>query len=536
MENGNGIAEHAKVGENNGATSEVVEQPVNEDVTLSLDASKEPDGDEVFEEAAEADPTAVRQENSPKADGNTELSGTLKENNKDDSDLVHEVHEVKDVTGAPDAIHSSEDAVVKPEILKGEENHGEKEFGVDVTNGFTGDGIADSNDSAKEDVRNEYSGIVDSPGTTGETENEENSDGSNENSVVNISGKKSFLEALTSGGAKSSDTESVGEPIVEKLRYLETNESSRPETDSEKLDVETYYHELVEAQDTNIVEGVDIGSVIPENGSLDHVNLSSSYSNHEHITDADAAANVLKEQNHETSQGIGDGRSVKETGADLQSESDSNGDALHKNGLNAISSTVYEQDMCDNKSANLQSELKEDQVDEQVERPHVPHANTSDDSTEPKKLDSESAEVEKADGQDVDHEQNHGTSAPNVSVSNHAKESLGLDTNSHPALDNRTPNVEQIEAEPPLSSSGLSSKNFGSSQPELISTSNEISANTIEGKIQEGEGAEGERKEVKLSGNKEKEATLVTGGISSISDLNNVSMKEKRQRGSRANP
>ncbi|GFQ01457.1 translocase of chloroplast 132 chloroplastic [Phtheirospermum japonicum] len=493
MENGITIAKDAKLGEGNAVNAEVLEQSERENVDLSLDGSKDFDGDEVFEEAVEAETATTGSENSAVAtkDGNVELSGSL-ENNKRNSDLVHEFHKSDEGIRAPGADRSSEDAGAKTENSMSEEKQiGVEKTGRDETNGSTDDGMAENNDSVVEDGKAEFCEIVDSASPAGETVNlndgYEKLDDSYRKPEDNISGKMSFLEALTSGGVKTLDTDNGEEPIVEMLKTLEPNESCIAESDPEKLDVEPFPHESTETQDANTVEGGDI------NCSLDHVNLASAF-NHKDMK----SANALKEHIHETSHGIEDEDGAKESVAD------SNGDVLHKNEQTAILDSGNRQYKNENNSATHHSDFEEDLVEKSCTSRVNPK----------KKLDFETVQVEKADCQVADQEENSGIAASDTSATNHAKESSGLDDS--------TLNLEKNEVEPQLSSSEwLAESSRSSFQPELVDCSAGVSTNIIERREQES--VEDEKKELDSSGNnREHEARPFTGGISSASDLDHA--------------
>ncbi|KAK6120854.1 hypothetical protein DH2020_045396 [Rehmannia glutinosa] len=526
MENGIGIAEDAKLRESNAVNSEVLEPSIKESVDLSLDGSKDSDGDEVFEEAVEAETASIGSEISTVTNGeNGELVGTL-ENNKGNSDVFHDVQKFEAVIGAPSAVQSSEDAGAgagagaKTELLMSEENHDENQIDMekivmDETNGLIDDSIADINDSAVEDRKADSREIVDSASTAGETENlndgYEKLDNSNQKPEDNISGKMSFLEALTSGDAKILSADNGEELNVEMSETLEPNELSKTETHPEKLDVKTLPHEMAEIQGANEVKRGDICPDIPENGSLDHVNMVSTL-NHENMKSADF--DELKEQIHETSPEIEDEDAVKESEAGPRSESESNGDAVHKNEHNAILGAGNQQDKRENNSAYLHSNSKRIRL---VSRREVTYF-LYDENAELKKLDLEFEQVEKADSLGVDQE-NSGIAASDISATDPAKESSGLDTNLHPVLDDdSTLNLEKAEVEPRLSSSELLAESPRSSEPqlELVDANAEVSTNIVE--RQQQDGVKDEKKELYLSGNGEQEVTPVTG-ISSTSGI-----------------
>ncbi|KAI3447955.1 hypothetical protein Pfo_004620 [Paulownia fortunei] len=527
MENGIGIAEDAKLGERIAVDSEVLEPSIKENVDLSLGGSKDSDGDEVFEEAVGAETPTVGSENSTMTEGgNVELIGTL-ENNKGNSDVFHEVHKFEEVIGAPTAVQSSEDAGAKTELLISEENHDEKQIATekivrDERNGLMDDSIAVNNDSAVEDGKGDNTENIDSVATAGETENindgNEKLDKANQKPEDGISHHKSYLEALTSGDVKIVDADNREELILVMSEALEPNELSRAETDPEKLDIKTFPYEMTEIEDANKVKGGDIGSDIPENGSLDHVKLVGTLNYEDMKT---AGSDALKEQIHETSSEIEEVDGAKGSGAGPRSESQSNGDALHKNEQNAILGSGHQQDTHENNSANLHSELEEDQVGEQEEKSCISCANPKDDeNTELKKLDLEFVQVEKADGHDQ--EENIGFAASDAPATDHANESSGLETNLHPVLDDSTLNLEIAEVEPHFSSSELLAESSGSSQPQLANASGEVSTNIIE--RQEQGGVKDEKKELHLSGNGEQEVRPVidissSSGNSSMSGL-----------------
>ncbi|KAL6561049.1 hypothetical protein OROGR_003839 [Orobanche gracilis] len=448
MENGIGIADDAKLELSNGIYSDVLEQSVKEKVDLSLDGSEDSDVDEVFEEAVEEE-TAIVGSGSSKMtkDGNVELSGTLE--NKENSDLFHEVHEFEEVIKAPGVVQSSKDTGPLMRISTTEENHCEEHIELekklmDETNGLADDGITERSGSSIEDGKGDYIEILDS--AAGESENlndkYEKLDDFNRKPEDNISDKKSFLEALDSGEAKISDADT---------REKTVNETETEDADSEKLDVEAFPH---------------VCSDIPQNGSLDHLNSVSAF-NQEDMKSADADA--LKEQFQETS---------------------------HEIELTNERSAGNQHDERENNSAILHSELEEG--DEQEAESCLSYVNPDDDENiELKKLDPKSAKVERADNQDVDQKENSGIAASNTSATNHANEGSELDTNLYHVLDDVPSNLEKTEVEPLLVSSEVeSSKSF---QTELVNPSTEVATN-ISGRQGE-EGVEDDSKELYLSGN-----------------------------------
>ncbi|KAL6497899.1 hypothetical protein OROHE_026745 [Orobanche hederae] len=454
MENGIGIADDAKLELSNCVNSEVLEQSVKEKVDFSLNGSKDSDVDEVFEEAVEEETAIVGPESSKMTkDGDVELGGTLE--NKENSDLCHGVHEFEGVTKAPGVVQNSKDTGALMRISTTEENHCEKHIDLeeklmDETNGLMDDGITERNDSSTEDGKGDYIEILDSAAGESESLNDkyEKLDAFYRKPEDNISDKKSFLEALDSGEAKISGADTREKTI---------NETETEDADSENLDVEAFPR---------------VCSGIPQNGSLDHLNSVSAL-NHEDMKSADADA--LKEQIQKTA---------------------------HEIELTNEWSAGNQHDELENNLAILHSELKEGQVDEQEAESCLAYANADDDeNTKLKKLDLESAQVERANNQDVDQEENSGIAASNTSATNHAKEGSELDTNLYPVLDDVPLNLEKTEVEPLLvSSEAESSKSF---QTELVNPSTEVSTNII-GRQGE-EGVEDDRKELYLSGNGEQD-------------------------------
>ncbi|KAL3637346.1 hypothetical protein CASFOL_019645 [Castilleja foliolosa] len=493
MENGLAISEDAKVGASDAVHTELLEQRERENDDLTLDGSKDSDGGEVFEEAETA--TVGSDSSVTIKDGNVKLIGSL-ENNKGNSDLFHGFHKFEEGIRVPGVVQSPEEAGAEMENLTSEEKETGSEKSVrDETNGSTDDGMAENIEGVVDDGKADYSEITDSAAPAGETENlidgYEKLDDSHKKPEDNISGKMSFLEALTSGGAKTLDTDNGEEPVVEMLKSVEPTDSSIAEIDTEKLDVETFPHELTGTQNSNIFEG---GGV---NGSLAHVNLVSDL-NHKDMKSADA----MKEHIHETSNGTED--------EDVEKESVAypNGDVLHRNELTASLDSGNQQDKHENNSASPHSDFEEDLV----EKSCTSHGNPDDDeNTELNKLDFETVQVEKAGCEVADQEENSGIAVSDTSAANHAKESSGLGCS--------TLSLEKNEVEPQLSSSELLAESSRSSfQPKLVDAGAEVSTKIIERREQEG--VKNEKKEPDSSGNnREHEIQPSTGGISSTSDL-----------------
>ncbi|KAK4424072.1 Translocase of chloroplast, chloroplastic [Sesamum alatum] len=469
MENDIGIAKDANQGEGDAVGSEVLEPSIEGSVDLSVDGSKDSDGNEAFEEAVEAETPTL---------------------------------------GAVSAVQCSDDAEPKTELLMSEENHDKKQMSSEEIvkverNGLMDDSIAGNNGNTVEDGKVDHSEIVDSAATAGETENlndgDEKCGNSNQKPEDGITKHMSYAVALTSGDAKIVDADTRKPLINETPETLELNDLSRAWTITEKLDT----YETKDIQDATNVKGGDICSDIPENGSLNHVNLVDSL-NHADMKSADADS--VKENILETSQEIGNADGVKES---HRPESNSNGDALHKN-----EDSGHQQEKHESASTNLHSELEDYQAQEQEEKSPTSCANLEDDENiELNKLDSECVQVENAGSQDVDMEENSGNAAANTSATDHAEGSSRSDTNLHPLLDDSKSDMDIAEVEPHFSSSELLAESSRSSQPQRVDASAEVSTTINERPEQEG--VRDEQKELDLSGSGEQEVKPVKGIISS---------------------
>ncbi|KAL2231679.1 UNVERIFIED_CONTAM: Translocase of chloroplast chloroplastic [Sesamum indicum] len=469
MENDIGIAKDAKPGEGDAVGSEVLEPSIKGNGDLSVDGSKESDGNEACEEAVEAEILT---------------------------------------TGADSAVQCSDDAEPKTELPMSEENHDKKQISRGEilkveTNGLMDDSIAGNNGNTVKDGKGDHSEIVDSAAAAGETETlnngKENFDNSNQKPEDGISRHMSYAEALTSGDAKIVDADTRKELINETSETLELNDVSRAGTITEKLDT----CEMRDIQDATIVKGIDIRSDIPENGSLNHVNLVDSL-NHADMKSADADS--LKENILETSLVIGEADGLK---GSPSPEYNSNGDALHKN-----DDSGYQQEKHESASTNLHSELEDYQAQEQEEKSSTSCANLiNDESIELNKLDSECMQVENVGSPDVDKEENGGIAAAHTSAADHAEEDSRIDTNSHPLLDDNKSNMDIVEVEPHFSSSELLAESSRSSEPQLVDASAEVSTTINERPEQEG--VRDEQKELYLSGSGEQEVKPVKGITSS---------------------
>ncbi|KAL0454100.1 UNVERIFIED_CONTAM: Translocase of chloroplast, chloroplastic [Sesamum latifolium] len=411
--------------------------------------------------------------------------------------------------GADNAVQCSDDAEPKTELLTSEENHDKKQISREEivkveTNGLMDDSIAGNN--TVKDGKGDHSEIVDSAAAAGETENlndeNEKFDNSNQKPEDGISRHMSYAEALTSGNEKIVDADTRKELINETPETLELNDISRAGTITEKLDT----YEMRDIEDATNVKGGDICSDIPENGSLNHVDLGDSL-NHANMKSADADS--LKENILDTSVEIGEADGVK---GSPSPESKSNGDALHKN-----DDSGHQQEMHESASTNLHSELEDFQAQEQEEKSSTSCANLKiDENIELNKLDSECLQVENVDSQDVDKEENSGIAAVDTSAADNAEESSRIDTNLHPLLDDSKSNMDIAEVEPHFSSSELLAESSRSSEPQLVDASAEVSTTINERPEQEG--VRDEQKEPYLSGSGEQEVKPIKGITSSSSN------------------
>ncbi|KAL9141660.1 hypothetical protein ABFS82_14G119900 [Erythranthe guttata] len=298
------------------------------------------------------------------------------------------------------------------------------------------DSVAEDSDSAIEDGKLHNKETVDSTAVADETaspdDENEKLDEPNEKPVGVISNKMSYAEALTSGDVKIVDADNKEALISEMPKTQESNELSRDVTEPEKLDIETEHHEITENQDCNKVNGGEIESNLPENGSLDHVSMVGTL-NHEDMPSVDSDA--LKEQVQE------DTDVVKASESVTRAAFESNGDALHKNEDNGILASGNQHEKHENHSADL-SEVQKDEVME---------------------LEENSREAD--DSRDIDHEENSGIAAAETSK---------LGSNLQTAFEDSTPKPEIAETP-------------RSSQPQLVDSSSEVSTNIVENvaKVQE---------------------------------------------------
>ncbi|KAK4405335.1 Translocase of chloroplast, chloroplastic [Sesamum angolense] len=431
MENDIGIAKDAKPGEGDAVGSEALEPSIKGSVDLSIDGSKDSDGNEAFEEAVEAEIPTI---------------------------------------GADSAVQCSDDAEPETDALMSEENHDNKQISREEivkveTNGLMDDSIAGNNGNTVKAGKGDHSKIVDSATAAGET------------------------ETLNDGNEKHQK-----KLINETPEALELNDSSRAETITQKLDT----YEVRDNQDATNIKGSDIRSDIPENGSLNHVNLVDSL-NHTDMKSADA--DLLKEDILETSLEIGEAGSPSP-------ESNSNGDALHKN-----DDSGHQQEKHESASTNLHSELEDYQAQELEEKSSTCANLKNDVNIELNKLDSECVQAENVGSQDVDKEENSGFAAADTSAADHAEENSRIDINLHPLLDPSKSNMDIAEVEPHFSSSELLAETSRSSEPQLVDASAEVST-TINDRPEQ-EGVRDEQRELYLSGSGEQEVKPVKGITSS---------------------
>ncbi|KAL0376217.1 UNVERIFIED_CONTAM: Translocase of chloroplast, chloroplastic [Sesamum calycinum] len=470
MENDIGIAKDAKPGEGDAVGSVVLEPSIKGSVDLSIDGSKDSDGNEAFEEAVEAEIPTI---------------------------------------GADSAVQCSDDTEPETEVLMSEENHDNKQISREEivkveTNGLMDDSIAGNNGNTVKDGKGDHSEIVDSATAAGETETlndgNEKFDNSDQKPEDGISRHMSYAEALICGDAKIVDADTRKELINETPEALELNDSSRAETITQKLDT----YEVRDNQDATNIKGSDICSDIPENGSLNHVNLVDSL-NHTDMKSADA--DLLKEDILETSLEIGEADGVR---GSPSPESNSNGDALHKN-----DDSGHQQEKHESGSTNLHSELEDYQAQKQEEKSSTCANLKNDVNIELNKLDSECVQAENVGSQDVDKEENSGIAAADTSAADHAEENSRIDINLHPLLDHSKSNMDIAEVEPHFSSSELLAESSRSSEPQLVDASAEVST-TINDRPEQ-EGVRDEQRELYLSGSGEQEVKPVKGITSSSS-------------------
>ncbi|KAI3446235.1 hypothetical protein Pfo_002900 [Paulownia fortunei] len=522
MENGVSIVEDAKLGQRQGIDSEVLKLNINDNQGLNMDGSKDLDSDEVFKETVEAESSTNDSENSVIIDGgNAELLETLEKGNEN-LNLVSEI--VEEVIGAPKAAQNSEDSVVEAELAANGKTPDEKQIANEKVVRDEMNGSIDC--SILLDGKGESGEIVDSA-ANGKTDNLDNGDVVNKKLVnspqkaeADISDHANSFETLTSEDAKIVDTDTREEPILEMLETLKSNELRGAETDPEMPDMKGYIHAMAENQVADEVKGGDIGSEKPENGIINHVNLAGTL-NHEDTKIADAE--LLKEQTQETSLEYEDAKGTKGSEAGAGVESESSGDALHNIEQNvmvndpvAILGSGCQQDMGENISANVQFELREDQVGELEEKSFISGADPKDDgTTELKETDSASVKFQKVDNEDVDKEENMGIAPADTSVTDCGKESSELDTNLPPVVEDKT--AAEVEKQH-FSSSQLLVESSQSSQPRLVDASVEVSR-SLEGPEK---GMKLEKKEQFISGIQEQEVGPVTG-ISSTSGNSSTS-------------
>ncbi|KAG8389171.1 hypothetical protein BUALT_Bualt02G0201300 [Buddleja alternifolia] len=516
MENGVGVADYAnKVEERQVVDGQVFDQPINENQDLSVDGSKDSDGEEAFKETVETEtPTVISDNILINEGGNVELMGTF-ENGKD-SNIVNE--DVEEMFVTPDAARTSEDSGAKAEFLTSEEDPNVKHIATeevvsDETNGSLDEGtlVVGKGDSGE---------IVDSA-AAGKTDNsygdevKEKLAQSPQMPEAGVSDNPTFLETLTSEHVKVVDADTKVDPIFETLssehaKVLDADTkvdqnfemSTGAEADPDKPDAKGYIHTILENQDSNDVKEDDFGFEKPENGALDHVKLAGTL-NHEAIKPT--YADTLKGRPPETSLEIKDANGTE--GSVPGPESQSNGEILHNDEqnfmLNESVATLgfgSQQDKSENISDNLQFELREDPAGVQEEKSFTSGANLKDDEkNELEVIDSGSVELQKKIHQDVDMEENKVIVTADAYVTDQVKESSELDTNVPPVVEESSAaEVEKLH----FSSSKLLVGSSSSSEPQPVDASAEVST-FVEGP--EKEGAKDEKKEEYFSENREKE-------------------------------
>ncbi|XP_051132558.1 translocase of chloroplast 120, chloroplastic-like [Andrographis paniculata] len=326
--------------------------------------------------------------------------------------------------------------------------------------------------------------------------------------------------------------------------------------------LETQRHELMAIQDVNTVNGAY--TLSSNHDTSEHnINLVGSLNNGD---GKGAEKDRLNEHAHEVPlevEGADAGRGTR-----AKSRPESNGDPGHKNELE------HQLDKPENISINiLLSELKEDQIGEQVELPCISDDILKDDDDELKKLDSERVRISKVDSKDADQEASGDLSHPdnllhsemkeiqigelvekpcisgdtlkgdmNIDLKkldskcgevesvkdadkddcivvpsadayfaiDHAKESSEFTANSH---DGRTLDQE-TEVDPCSSSSEILVESSRSSEIQLGNSNDELSATVV--KRREQEGVRIDLKEIHLPETREQEVKPVSGISSSL--------------------
>ncbi|KAL8553023.1 hypothetical protein ACS0TY_001632 [Phlomoides rotata] len=488
MENGIGI--DAKLGERDNVNMDEPEPTVEENV--ELDGSKDFDEDEVFEEVVEAKSPIADSENSTMTkDEVCELIGTL-ENKEGNADVFHEA------VATPSAAQSSDGDGLKTQIFNDDKQIDTEGIFTGERNGLLDDIIAESNDSNLEGEKGNHKEMVDSAATADKNVNlddgNEKLQKSNQKPEDEISHKKkSFLEALTSGDAKTADADNREEEIIEMSETLEPNELIRAETNLKKLEFVKFPNVMKAIQDVKTIGG-DISSETPANGSLGHESLVRTVNNE--VVEIESA-DALK-QTHELFSEIKDGERVNEQDDILGSE--------------------RQLDSHEIDSVGVRPELERDQ-DGEDEKSCISSVNVEDEeSTEQKKLDFEFVQGERVDSQAVGQEESISIPASDNFTTDLSNGSSGLHANLHSAIEDSKLVKEKVEV-PHLSSPELI-KSSTYSQPNLVDSSAEVSANDIDRPEQAGE--KEKKEEQSLLGDREKEVTPVAG-ISSSSGNSSTS-------------
>lgn len=460
--------EDAKIGEGKAVNDQLLESSVKETVDLILDASKQADEDEMREEVAEA-------ESSPggfgdvalSKDGNVGLGGTLG-NDKGHSDDVSEGDKVDAVIGEPCAVSDSEESADKTLPLVSEESNEEEKISIEnivggERNGLVEDGIAENGKGNGHEI------FISAP-TDGETEKLSDGnkvlDQSNQNLARGESNKLSYLEALTSKDAPILQADRKEEPTEQNQDRQELIQSSRPEADQEKHDIESI--EIILVEDTNGTKRNEIHTETPKGVSSD----SAALVNYEDSNRADSYS--LKGDIRGTQPPFKDVDDVTESGANHPLELDSNRDTLHNIELDAMPYSELQQDQCEKMVANLQPEVKKDQEGNIQEKSYTSGAIVKVDKVEElKEHDSESVKV---DNHDIDKETNIVIAAGGTSTTGHSLARSELDCNKDPTLVNSSPILDIEETK----------SSSGPSQSQLVNPSTDVSSTAIDGLGHEG--------------------------------------------------
>lgn len=501
MENGNAIAEDAKLEESNGGNNEEPEPSVKENVHLSLDGSNGSHDEEASKESAETESPITAPGKTIYTEGQDSESIESLKNNEGNLDEFYEAV-------ATPTVSSSEDPELKSEILTGEENHDDKEIATEKVmmgeeNGLMDVIIAENNGHDVKDGKGDYEEIVESAAIGGATENLDDGNGTLEKSNIEHEDgpshkKMSFLEALTSGGTKSADAEIREELISENPGTSESNELIKDETDPEKLEVEKSPDTTEEIHNDSKVES-DAASCNHENGTSDHEDLVGTL---DHERTKSESADVLEVHVCAISEEIKDQNGEKGSEAGIRSGSESIEDAILDPG--------HQLDKHEIEPTNLQRGLEGGQVGEEEEEEKfcISSANLKDDTVELKMVDVEVVQGDKFDTQNVDQKEKKSSLASDTSVTDHAIDSSRVETDSHAAVDDSNLVKEISEVDPQSNSPELLAKGSSYIQPDIMDSRAEVCAEINERPEQVGK--KDEKSEASLSLNKDElcEASL----------------------------